>query len=204
MLTVITAATTLRLSTVPALREMLGPDGASADEITLGATLDRASAQVARYCNRTFGLETVEEVIRPDAPLRTLVLQRCPVTEVVSVVQDGVTLQASAYEVDTASGIMWRLEVDERTSWSARKVVVRYGTGWTLPGAPGRNLPADIERATLVTCVAAYRARGRDPMLRSEQVENVGAFSYLATTDQGSLPPEAEEALAMWVAPVLF
>jgi hypothetical protein len=108
----------------------------------------------------------------------------------------------AVYEVDTSAGFVWRLDADgdDRVPWFAERVSISYDAGWVLPGLTGRNLPAAVERACVLTVAAWASARGRDPLLRSEAVEGVGSSSWIATDNTGALPPQAVDALARYIS----
>lgn len=195
MLTVTTPATSARLATLAAVKAELAITD-DAQDSHLGDLLDQASAAIAVYCSRVFGLEAVQETFRWAGPAETLVLARVPVVSIASVTEDGTALAAEDYEVDEGAGLLYRLRGDYRSRWCARKVVVSYSAGWLLPEDEGANLPADVTRACLLTVSAWWHARGRDPMLRSESDQSIGAVSYIATADMGGLPPQAQALLA--------
>ena len=46
------------------------------------------------------------------------------------------TLAADNWELDAATGELWRLDGDDRrVAWPAAKIVVAYAAGYLLPGA---------------------------------------------------------------------
>jgi hypothetical protein len=189
MLTVITPATSRRLTTIPAIRDHL-MIGDEVSEIYLGDLIDRASAVVVRYCNRAFALETVREVFRSGSG-DVLQLSRWPVVAVQSVTApDAVT--ADQYEVDAVNGVLYRLA---GARWYGRVEVI-YQAGYVLPGEDGRTLPADVEQAVTALVAAEFHGRGRDPSLREERTEGVGSTSYTV----GSL---GDDGLAADVAGLL-
>ncbi|MBA9066989.1 hypothetical protein FHR71_000719 [Methylobacterium sp. RAS18] len=56
-----------------------------------------------------------------------------------------------------------------------------------------------VERAVIQLVGAAVSASGRDMMVRSEDVEGVGSFSYYVQGASAALPhPEAEATLAQY------
>lgn len=217
--TVIKSATARGLTTAAAVRADLGlPDGLPADE-QIGRWIAQASATAASFCRRTFGRETVRERFEIDWRRRCdddadgLLLSCAPVVQIASVKVDGLTLAPSAYEIaeqpaHPVSLFYLRHLVDgEPRAWMSRAVTVEYEAGWLLPGeergdpatTTAPDLPADVERAVIQLVGAAASASGRDMMVKSEDVEGVGSFSYYVQGASAALPhPEAEATLAQY------
>lgn len=198
MLTVVTPAASMALTTLEAVKAELSLSG-TGDDAWLTDTIARASAIIARWCGRVFALETVQETYRIDRATDLLVLSRWPVAAVVSIVAGGAWLAADGWEVDAANGDLYRLGVgDQRKVWPIGKTVVTYSAGFILPGAEGCDLPADIEAACIALCVRAFPAKGRDPALRSYENPDVEKYSFvdpdkLLTVD--GLPTDVAERL---------
>ncbi|MFC0410940.1 head-tail connector protein [Roseomonas elaeocarpi] len=194
MLTVITPAKGRRLTTIPAARDhlLLGDD---VDEKYLGDLIDQASATVVSHCRRPFARETVRETFRPRGAT-PLILDRTPVQGAVALTVAGQAIDAEGTELNTLSGLLYRLDGAARwTAWGCDVTAVEYTGGFALPGEPNRDLPSDIEQACLIMVAARHAARGRDPMLRSETTEGVGSASFIATADMGGMPPQAAALL---------
>lgn len=196
-LTVLTEATATDLTTLAAVKSELGITD-NKDNAWLAIQIQVASQMVVDYLNVmaaddgtvTLGLETLVETFRvhhsrylarrlDSERTQYLVLSRRPITGIASVVQDGVTLDPSEYEVD-GMGTLKHLSSDRPTDWNGNKVVVTYTAGWLLPGQTDRNLPHDIESATIGLVKAAWFARKRDPNIKSEQ-ENIPGVRDLKT-----------------------
>ena len=202
ILTVTAAATQAnrRLCTLAAVKQQLAITVSTYDA-ALTALIDAASAAIARYCDRgALAQETVTEEWRNVYQETPLITERRPITDVESVVVDGTTLAEADYQVDAASGHLWRLADDERVWWSARKVVVTYTAGFLVPDQEGATLPLEISQAAVITVAAWRKAENRDPLLRSDTTEGVGGSSWIATADMGALPPQAEALLREHVA----
>lgn len=77
----------------------------------------------------------------------------------------------------------------------------RFGadTGHILPGDPGRTLPYDIERACITLVKAYYFSRQRDPLVKSENIQDAVQSSYWI----GALPPEVEGILSLHRQPAI-
>ncbi|KMO15778.1 hypothetical protein [Methylobacterium indicum] len=212
-LTVLTAATEKRLTTVERARAMLG--FAAADDIAVGMMLDQASSLIAQFCRRPFGVETLRE--RPSL-LRDcggLVLSRDPVVEVISVTRGTDDVLAPAdYEIDASGKVLYLLQDGQRCgspNWCFDHnchpdgrgfgLTVEYRAGYTLPGGDAEStLPPDVERAAIMSVSTMLSSRGRDPLLKSENVMGMGSFTYAtpaASTPAGGLVNAEAQAL-LW------
>lgn len=201
MLTIVEANTDRDLTRISAVKDEMGiTDRASDDKIK--RFISQASDVVARYCNRVFAIETVADTFRTHAgPHRhghahTLSLSRYPVTEVVSIVENDVTLTTDDYEIDLEAGILQRLRSDCAVRWPAGKTVVTYQSGFALPD----GLPDGIERATILLVKQYLNAGDRDPLVRSEAVEGAGSTDYFSAAATG-LPPEVQGLLDIHIKP---
>lgn len=184
MLRIITPAESSDLTTLDAAKAELGvTDGAS--DVAIGALIRRASAAIADYTGHVWGREELEQTERLKCSREVIILDRSLAPAVSSVVVDGITLEATDYELD--GSLLRRLASDSRTTWCASKVVVAYQAGYALPD----DVPGGVEQACLLTIVAWRVGRGRDPLLRSDSTEGVGASSWVATDATGALPPQA-------------
>lgn len=184
-LTVLTQATQTDLTTLAAVKSELGIEDNKSDA-WLKMQIQVASQVVTDYLNViaaddstvTLGQETLVETFRvhhsrylsrrlDSERTQYLLLSRRPITSIASVVQDGLMLDPSEYEVD-GTGALKHLSADRPTDWNGNKIVVTYTAGWLLPGQDGRNLPPDIESA-VIGLVKMFRfARERDPNVKSE------------------------------------
>jgi uncharacterized phiE125 gp8 family phage protein len=195
LLTVTTPATVTNLTDLASVQSELGLGGQQ-DATYLGTQIAAASAAIGSWCGRVFARETVRQVWRPEREIECLMLARVPVASITSVVEDGITLDAAAYELDPEGGFLWRLSSDERIAWRARKITITYAAGYLLPGQNGRNLPTDIERACILLVAAHYNGRGRDERLRSDGAQGIGQVSYFEpSTGKPRLASADAEAL---------
>ncbi|HQS18789.1 hypothetical protein [Reyranella sp.] len=202
-----------RLTTAANVQAVLF-DGATTDTALIEALIDRVSAMAARRCNLaraagvappTFGRETCRATWRPQSGRRTGTLMlpwRVPIVSISSVVEDGVTLDSSAYSL--RPGAMLELALDR--CWSSAGIVVTYVTGWDL--ADEEQRPADFESAVIDQVKVMYLSRDRDPTIRSEDVPGVHSATYsVAGGDSISgngLLPQLEAALADYRAPTIL
>ena len=189
MIRTITPPAETRLATPADLAAELG---VPTDAAWLPGILDVASEEIVGFCGRPFARATVAEtfVTRYGPPRQAwgsddyclpLILSRTPVATIVSVVQDGVTLDPSAYALDAGSGLLRALF----WAWSARSTEVTYAGGYLLPGQNGRDLPFDLERACLDRAITRYHSSGRDRTIKSEMTVGVGSVSYADGTRAG-------------------
>jgi uncharacterized phiE125 gp8 family phage protein len=187
------------LTTLADVKAALNISGTT-DDTFLTASIERASAAVESYCNRTFGTRTETQTFRLDRSRQRLILKAVPVTSITSVTEAGTTLTTADYELDASAGFLDRLDgSDKLSTWAASKIVVTYVAGYVLPGASGTvTLPADVQACTIDLVARAYHARGRDPQLRSEKILDVIDQSWTATdsvSTKGGLPIDIAERL---------
>lgn len=195
MIQTLTPAASQLLSTLEAVRAEVGAADLSDD--AAGALLAQASSALGRYCRRSFGRVTLLETVYPDRDWE-VVLSALPIGAVVEVTADGVPLPPERWELDPGAGVLQRLDPDGcMRRWCTRRLVVQYTAGWLLPGQEGRDLPAEVERACLLTIAAWHAACGRDPLMRSESYEGIGSTSWLDPREGSeALPPQAAGLLA--------
>jgi hypothetical protein len=203
MLIVNVANTNRDLTTLATVKDELGVTDNTIDT-KLGRYINQASGMIAEYCNRVFAIETVTETMR-NGPRRSyslsnpwhgqqqsLILQRYPVISIVSLAENDILLDPSAYEVDAANGEIQRLDNSQYSLWSASKITITYSAGFTLP----TGLPSGIERACIML-VKQFAASGdRDPMVQSERSDGVGSTQFFNASGTG-LPPEVEGLISI-------
>ncbi len=161
--------------------------------------ITQASRAAATYCNRVFAKEAVTDHFRLQNECRStdkLMLSRFPVDDdaTITVTEDGTALTASDYELDPATGFLWRLSSDERTSWARAKVTVAYSAGYELLA----ELPEDVERAAVIMVKQAWFSKAQDPSAKAEEVPGVYRIERWVGSvpgDNGALPAEAEALL---------
>lgn len=196
MLTIVRPAESHRLTTLAAVKAELRLTGGADDEY-LSGLVDQASAAVRTWCGRPFAAEAVREVLDAAPRMWGVTLARWPVVSIEAVTVAGLSCNPSLFEADE-SGTLYRLDgVAQRVGWCSGRIVVDYTAGFVLPGKPGRNLPEDIERATLTLVKAEFFARTRDPLIRSEDVNGAVSTAYQVGGFSGSsLPPDVEGLLS--------
>lgn len=137
------------------------------------AGLARAATGVAP----TFGQEALRATWLASCQGRgtTMVLPwRVPVTEVVSVVEDGTMLVQGADFRLMSGGMLERIADDIALPWSSGKIAATYTAGWVLPD----GVPAELEGQVIEQVKMRYLGTDRDPALRSEAVPEVWSGTY--------------------------
>lgn len=181
--TVSVAAASKDMTLKATVKAELGITVTTYDDL-IDVMIQQASAAIVSYCNREFASETVVSLFRLDRratsysswrAVETLMLERVPVTSITSVDEDGTTLTADDYEVDAATGFLWRLDGDDnRSCWSATKITVTQVGGYVML----TTLPQDLERACLDLVKSRWFARARDPMVKAAEVPGVLSEQY--------------------------
>lgn len=220
--TVLTAATAAApagpydLTDLATVKDELNiPTSDTSKDAFLSRAITQASAAIASYCNRVFAVETVQDVIHPErdaypyqvpggvAPLQ---LSRWPLVAVawVSIVDPpGTTttlLEGSDFQSDLARG--WLIRLNKYTgypsSWDPVMTTAVYQAGYA-------SIPADLVDATLRLVTARFAARGRDPLLRSEDQPGLGTQAYWVggmPGVKGAFPQEIAAILDLYRVPV--
>ena len=190
MLEIVTPAATNDLITLATAKRELGVTDAAQDA-RITDLIREASDLVAQWCNRAgFGRETLRQTERLASPLDVLVLQRDLGVVVTSVTEDGLALSANEYE--RGGVLLYRLRDGVRVAWAARTVVLEYQAGFTLPD----DAPSALERACLDLLAGLWHGQGRDPAVRNETTEGVGAVGYFEhRADTLPLAPDRLAAL---------
>lgn len=172
MLEILTPATTSDLTTLATAKRDLGIVDAAQDA-RIADLIREASDLVAQWCNRSsFGRETLRQTERLASPTDVLLLQRDLGVLVSSVTEDGAALTTGDYE--RGDLLLYRLRDGIRVPWAARTVVIEYQAGFALPD----DAPPALERACLDLLAGLWHGQGRDPAVRNETTEGVGAVGY--------------------------
>lgn len=199
IITVTTPADSFELTVLGTVKGELGITTTSYDD-RLATWIVQASGIVTTACNRVLASESVTETFRPrsrvssQSEIRPVTLSRYPVTDIASVVENGVTLTTDDYEYNAETGELWRLSGGERTDWLNATIVVAYTGGYELLGA----LPYPLERATILLVKQLYHSATRDPMIKRREVPGVLTTDYWvgSVTSVASLPPDVEALIA--------
>ena len=185
------------LTTVGAVKRRLRLAG-STDDVLIGDLIVEASAEVVRYCGRSFARARVRESgLREE--FGDVAVSLTPLVEVHSVWRGGGPIldfrieDADAGMITASSGI---LAAGEARWWSdsfvhggADSFEVEYTGGFLTPEEPAegqsnpppRTLPHDIEGAVIrMVSLALPPAPGTEPALKSIKVEDI-TYQYAET-----------------------
>tara|TARA_R110002072_G_scaffold86176_11_gene194579 strand:+ start:2183 stop:2809 length:627 start_codon:yes stop_codon:yes gene_type:complete len=191
-LTVTAPAASQDLTELITFKQELGLSDSGSDAL-LARLVSEASAMVAGHCRRIFAREGLLERLLLTSGRSPLLLSRYPVAALDSVALDGQVLDATAYQLEAGLGLLHCLDGRYAGRWSG-EVVLRYQAGWRLPGDESgpRDLPQEVERATLELAKSLWFARLRDPQLDSEDLPGV----YKAVYGRSALPAQVISLLA--------
>lgn len=191
--TITTAASVTRLTTVDRVKDELSIT-TSANDAMLGQKIDEATSDIEAHLARTLCRETLTDTFWGDNCVEYLILARAPASSITSVTVDDVVVDASEYRLDAEAGVLYRLDASGYPSfWSwCKSVVVVFAGGYLLPGETGRNLPAALEAGAIALVNSFWQSRGRDPMVRSEEIPGVLSQTFWvgAVGESSELPPD--------------
>jgi hypothetical protein len=209
ILTVLEPATTHDLTTLDTLKQDLGIETNDQDD-QLRRVIRSASSAIADYTNRVWGMERVQEDFLPErCTFRNwnglvfpgIQLKRTPIIEIESITDwGGDLLVAADYQVDMASGVIYRLWDDAFGAWYAPPTQIVYSAGYELLD----SLPDAIEQACLDLCRTRWASRGRDPMVRSIDIPGVKRVDYWVGSIGGdggnpAIPPQVAGLLDRYI-----
>jgi hypothetical protein len=177
--------------------------------------ITQASAAAARFCNRVFPIETVQDQIFPPRDyfpvpvviggVMPLQLSRWPVCESPAVTENGITLVEDAdFIVKYDVGQLLRLDVNGWPKrWPALPTVVQYPAGYK-PTDPDF---ADVADAVIRMVKGRFFAQLRDPALRSENITGAYEATYWFASGPGAaignLTPDVQALLEKYRVPVV-
>ncbi len=220
--TVLVSASSYDLTTLANIKDDLAIPGAdTSSDVTLARFITEQSALVAQYCNRVFPIETIQDTLFLDRDpypyqvsgmLSSLPLTRWPVVAVTSVVetvalgQSNTLTEGIEFITDWDRGWLTKLDpnIGTPTSWSPNQYTVQYQAGLFDPGTT--NPPPDLEMAVLRLVTARFKARGRDPYLRSQGEPGVGQEQYWIGAmpgQTGPFPPDLAAVLEKYRVPAV-
>lgn len=207
LLTIVAPEASPRLTTLVRVKGELGIKDGGSDEV-LKSKIDEASSDIRAALGYAIISEGVEETFwhehrqqhgygfgwRRDGHFaESLFLRRTPVSIIASVTLDGDVIDPSEYRIDAETGILYRLDSSGYPcEWVFSKaLVVAYTGGYVLPGRSGSNLPPAIEGGTVDLVSSFWFNRGRDPMVKAEDIPGVRRVDYWigAVGDPNLLPP---------------
>jgi hypothetical protein len=191
--TVTDPASETSLLTIEELRAAAGVTGSSQDTalMALGQQLSEAIAVSCGVASdgehpRTLLSEACSETFRIKRCVARLRLARRPVSAIASVTVDDEALDAAEYEIDKASGLLFRICGD----WPCGTVEVSFTAGFaTAPGA--------LKLAASKLTTALYAESGRDPNLKRVDIPDVMEKEFwVAPTNDPLLTTEIQDLLA--------
>lgn len=181
------AISTTALTTLATLKSLLNITDGSQDA-RLEMLINGASESIENYCGRKFARQVGIVELRAEFGTTDLYLERNPVEVVTSVTRAGVVVDATTYDVDLASGRLYR---NAGWQWSAVEVLaiepygvagtekkslsIVYTGGYSLPQdnrALGTGLPYDLEEACLALCAYRKKMSPKNVGLSAEQAGN--------------------------------
>lgn len=190
------------------------------DKALIQKLISGISASIAKYCDRVFVSERVEETLWEQrdvhgmrhgygnsyfyTPPRNfyhhhrvndLYLKRYPITSIDSVYVDDLPITSDSNDlslrIDRDNGILYRLVNGYVASWHfGKSIVATYTGGYTV-------IPEDLQRAAIRYVEMAWFFAGQDATVRQEQVYGIASVSYDTTggattgkTSPDSVPDE--------------
>ena len=202
ILTVTAAATVTKLTTLERLKLEL-KIGNNDNDAILKAKIDEASSDISAALGFMVQRETVSETFwfeNGDTAPEYLLLDRVPVASIASVTVDGLAVDAAQYRVDDQTGQLYRLDASGYPChwYFCKDIVVAYTGGFLLPGEAGRNLPFGIEGGCIDLVTGYWMSRGRDPLVKSEDIPGVMSTEYWVGSvgESGELPPNVMSKIA--------
>lgn len=189
------AASAKGLTTKETVKAELGITGGGFDD-RIGRWILAQSQAIAGYCDRDFPEEGLRDSFRIDRerrPVEALMLSRWPVSTIAAVVEDGVTLAASQYELNAETGELWRLDGNDcRRYWCGGLITVEFTGGYSLPA----DAPADLQGACIDLAKLSYFGAGRDPKTRAEDIPGIISQQFWVDgPDQDAWPKAVTQTL---------
>ena len=199
-----TPAASQDLTCLEVVKDELQISDESSDK-SISRWITEVSASIRGYTRRTFIVEGVTETFfrgnpppfafggswtppmvtgwyeRFDNP-ETLKLKRFPVVNPIgTVTEDGTVLvENTDFSVDYETGLLYRLDPTDpsfpasHVRWTSTIISVVYNAGF----ATLADIPGEVSAAAVKMVTHRYTSRGRDPALRSIDVQGVQSESY--------------------------
>lgn len=150
------------LTTLTAVKLHLGISTSdTSDDALITQLINQASADISERCNRTLTRETRTAEMYTGDGGKKLYLDLYPATEVAAVTLDGEAI--TDYVLTPKSGLLYRED-----GWTKNfEIAVTYTGGYQLedmtgPPAIARDMPFDLEYATILWVATAYNTRGSE------------------------------------------
>lgn len=213
LLSVTSAASDLTFLTIAELRAavLLDNNSRDADLIRIGGRVADAIVQACSVATDgavppTLREEALTETFRfnrwfgyrlhAGGPHEMLYLARRPITSVTSVVEAGVDLDDTMYEVRPGVGALLRLNDDEPTRWAHDKIVISYVAGFA-------SVPEGLKRAAEKLVRLYWSEASRDPSIKQETVPGVMQVTYgIGAPADPSIPRDIMDDLGPYINPL--
>lgn len=209
VLSVTTPAIDLTLLTLAELRSAVNLTNNSRDSDLkiLGADVADAITQACKVATdgatpATFRLETLTETFRlnrwfnrksQQSSHAALLLGRRPIVSVVSIVEAGITLDPSAYEVHAGAGMLERLVLDAPSHWARDKIVVSYTAGWS-------TVPQGLKRAAGKLAKLYWDEKSKNSSLRQITIPGVSEKTYwIGSPTDPDIPQDVMDDLGPYI-----
>jgi uncharacterized phiE125 gp8 family phage protein len=167
------------------IREYLRVDE-GVDTATLTTLLNAAIVETEDHCGRVWLTRTITETHRP---YRTLLLRRRPVTEVVSVLRDGIEMDPDEYAEELDVARLYR-----NMDWHG-EISVTYVAGYGVTASAVFAAVPQVKAALLDTIAHWYNNRTN---VQSVGVQGAGTVTYASSMP---LPASAMAKLRALVVP---
>lgn len=179
------------LTTVEALETELGLESNTDADAVLQNQITQASRMIADLCDRVFALQSVTQDTRLhwNDHAHSLPLVRYPVVSIESfTVNDGVTVDATSYDVDYETGLIYR----KRGNWHGH-FVIEYTAGYDLPD----EAPPMLARACMELVKTQRLNAKRDPAVRDVQHGDTRVTYWVGTRGgvNDAIPPAVTDLI---------
>ncbi len=141
-----------------------------------------------------------------------LFLKRTPIRAISKVtVDDDVIFDAldpstaASIRFDAGAGLLYRVGTSGYPCpwWFCKSIVTEYTGGFILPGSDDCDLEPGIEGATIALLQSYWASRGRDALIKREDIPDVRTVEYWvgAVGDPKLLPPRVLASLSQFERP---
>jgi hypothetical protein len=118
----------------------------------------------------------------------SLLLARRPIVAIVSITENDVVLTAADYEVDKASGLIYRLSDEVRCHWPGGTIIVVYSAGYL-------TVPDDLKYAAIKFVQYQLQLGDRDPFLQMKSTTGVSEYRWHESHAEPNIPAHVMDIL---------
>lgn len=155
----------------------------AARDALLAVLIQQASSKAVELSGREFATETLTEYFRIVKSDPVLQLDRRPIESITSVVEDGVTLAGTDYEIIARNGWLQRVDADAvPICWTFGKVVVVYRAGYDML----TELSHALERIVIDEVKRQWFVRNTNPSLKGLEVPGVLRQDFWVSSGGGA------------------